>query len=295
MRRPTRHPRRPAGIVQAFVGTVLLLGTTACASAVGPAAPTAARSAVPLPPIPVTWTMPTDVSAMLLPSTGAETRWSQGLDTFTTLVANAATRSCARSRGLAEPVTTPGMFFRVMDIPDLPFIQAHGFNGGLAPGESASAGGAATGRSTPGPEQQQCFEDGARAMRELKDLYAPLQAQWFTAAASLRRDQEVDAAYRQLDGCLAGHGVQAKGEEAFFALVDRSIQAADAPAVSHLGEVYATCMAPVEAVREPLRARLRDGFRAAHRSDLDTLGDSVPRKVHELEERYGLRISFPSP
>lgn len=80
-------------------------------------------------------------------------------------------------------------------------------------------------------------------MRELKDLYGPLQVQWFTAAASLRHHQEVDAAYRQPDGCLAGHGVQAKGEEAFFALVDRSIQAADAPAVAHLGEVYATCTA----------------------------------------------------
>lgn len=296
MRRPT-HPRS-AGTITALLGAVLLLGPTACSGPdSGHSAPTAAGtgSAAPVAPTPVTRTMPSDLSAMLLPATGADSRWSQGLDTFSTLTGNAAVRACARGRGIPEPVTPPGMFRRVMDIPDLPFIQAHGFSGGFAPGESASGPAAAANPAPPGAELKQCWQDSMKTAQELKDLYAPLQSQWFTQMASLRHTPDVQAAFKGFNSCLAEHGVQAKDEDALFALVDQRTQDGDTAATAHLGEVYATCMAPVEAVREPERAKQREGFRAGHAAELAALSGSLPKKIHELEERYGIQISFPTP
>ncbi|MFI6154811.1 hypothetical protein ACIBCA_19215 [Kitasatospora sp. NPDC051170] len=296
MRRPTRLPRRSAGTITALLGAVLLLGPTACSGpAPGAAAPTAAGtgSAAPVPPTPVTRTMPPDISAMLLPSTGADTRWSQGLDTFSTLTGNAAVRACARARGTAEPVTPPAMFFRVMDIPDLPFIQAHGFSGGFAPGESATGSAGAPG--PPNAEQKQCWEESKKTVQELKDLYAPLQSQWFSQMASLRHTPDVQAAYQRFNSCLAEHGVRAKDEDALFAQVDQLTQDGDTAATTHLGEVYTTCMAPVEAVREPVRAKQREDFRAAHAAQIAALSTSLPQKIHEFEQRYGLQIAFPTP
>ncbi|WP_031068501.1 hypothetical protein [Streptomyces sp. NRRL WC-3742] len=296
MRRPTRHPRRSAGTIAALVGTLLLLGPTACSSPADhpdPAARAAGGSAAPVPPTPVTRTMPSDITPMLLPSTGAETRWSQGLDTFATLAGNAATRACAHSRGTAEPDTMPGMFLRTMDIPDLPFIQAHGFSGGFAPGEPAT--GSAGAPKPPSAEQQQCLQEGKKAAQELKGLYAPLQSQWYSQMASLRHTPDVQAAYQRFNSCLAEHGVKAKDEDAVFAQVDQLTQDGDTTATAHLGEIYAACMAPVEAVREPIRAKQRDDFRAGHAAELAALSSSLPKKIHEFEERYGLQIAFPTP
>ncbi|MFJ9864269.1 hypothetical protein [Streptomyces sp. NPDC101165] len=275
------------------MGTFLLPGLTSCSSP-QPTAQAPSRSAAPAPPTTVTHAMPSDISAVLLPSTGPETRWAQGLDTFGTLAGKAATRSCAQSRGVAMPQMMPGMFFRIMDIPDLPFIRLHGFNGGYAPGESSVAAPAAA-PSSPSPAQQQCTQEGMKVGRELKDVYVPLQSQWWTRTASLRRDPRVEAAYRHFGECLSDHGVQAKDENAFFALADQRMQAGDTAGAQHLGDVYATCMTPVEAVREPLRKKLNDQFRTAHAPELKRLNTTLPAKIHELEKRYGIQISFPAP
>ncbi|MEV5607336.1 hypothetical protein [Streptomyces sp. NPDC052225] len=293
MRRATRFPRRSVGTTLALVGTLLLPGLTSCSSP-QPTAQASSRSAAPAPPTTVTRAMPSDIAAVLLPSTGPQTRWAQGLDTFGTLAAKAATRSCADSHGVTMPQTMPGMFFRIMEIPDLPFIRLHGFDGGFAPGESSTAAPAAA-PASPSPAQQRCTREGMKAGRELKDIYVPLQSKWWTRTASLRRDPRVEAAFRHFGACLSDHDVPAKDENAFFALADRRMQAGDTAGAQHLGNVYATCMTPVEAVREPLRKKLNAQFRAAHASELKRLNTALPAKIHELEKRYGIQISFPAP
>src|SRR5436305_7768 len=76
---------------------------------------------------PVTHDIPADVVPMVLPVTGADTRWTQGLDAFLQAARYSALRDCVRAHGLAMPDVPPPMFVRYMDIPDLAYIRAHGF------------------------------------------------------------------------------------------------------------------------------------------------------------------------
>ena len=98
----------------------------------------------------------------------------------------------------------------------------------------------------------------------LRDSYAALQGRWFTELTSLRGDPRTVRALRALSGCLAGRGIRARDENAFFALSDARMQTvapAELPRTERrLGSAYASCMRPVEAVREPARLRLRARF-----------------------------------
>ncbi|MFJ5831754.1 hypothetical protein [Streptomyces sp. NPDC093089] len=74
----------------------------------------------------------------------------------------------------------------------------------------------------------------------------------------MRRNGTTREALRTLPGCLTWYGVEVEDEDGFFALVDRTVQGIEdgseaARADRGLGAAYAACMAPVEAVREPLR------------------------------------------
>ncbi|OIJ69807.1 hypothetical protein [Streptomyces mangrovisoli] len=276
--------------------TVTVAATgTACTAAQSdsrprPAAVTSARLSTALPADPV---------RMVLPATGAESRWAQGLEVFVQQVQRAAEVSCARTRGFTLPATVPATFIRFSELPDLDFIARHGTSqSATVPQPSTSPAPTRTGTTA---EVQACLTQGKAAATSLRDRYSEVQGQWFGTIATLRRDPATLRALRTLPGCFSRYGIEADSEQAYFALADKRMQEADVselPAQEHeLGQAYATCMRPVEAVREPARAKLRTGFLAKpeHADAVRALRTTLVPALRSAEKRYGVRLVFPAP
>ncbi|WP_327121957.1 hypothetical protein OG206_31325 [Streptomyces sp. NBC_01341] len=286
-------PNRSLARIATAVSTVLL--TAACSTAVG--APDGQQPAAEAPGR-LTHALPDDPARMVLPATGAETRWTQGLNVFGQQVARAAAAECARAGGFGLTEEVPVAFIPFGDLPDLGFLGRHGF------GRSAEvpAGPAAPAPARPGEaaEIDRCRAVGATAAEQVAKGYQPLQRAWFGALdTAMKRDAAAGRALRDLPGCLAGEGYAAAGQRAFFALVDRRLMgtpAADLARVNtELGAAYAHCMRPVEAVREPVRRKLRERFLADHAGETRDLRTVLFPALHRAGERYGVRLVFPAP
>jgi hypothetical protein len=250
---------------------------------------------VAFPPA-VTYDLPPDVLTMVLPATGPETRWRQGLDTFEQVITRQAAAVCLAPRGVAPPDGPPPMFVRFRDVPDLPYLQAHGFDAPTPPPSAVappSAGSSPAGSpgTVIGPPADAdaalrvCRALGAAKIEPLRALTAALNAAWLAGLPAIGTDPGVRDAYRALPACLH------EDEEAFFGLLDA---AAGTGRARELAAAYATCMAPIEAVREPLRARLRDRIAAAHPAEVARLRASLPARIRDLEEQTRVRLCFPT-
>ena len=266
---------------------------SACSSQ--PAQNTAAHRPVPsVRSAAVTYGLPADPTSMVLPATGAESRGTQGLDAFGKLAAAWALSDCAHRHGETPPEGPPPMFTRFSTLPDLEFLRVHGFDGGsFVPGAPPAERHAETAAVTPSAPLRQCMDGTRPVVGELQKVYAPLQSQWFARLPRLQREPAVRKAYRSFGRCLGDHHVDADTEDAFFGLVDQRLQASDTAGGRRLATVYATCMEPVESVREPLREDLARTFRAAHAEELAKIRTQLPEKIHELEKRYGIRFTIP--
>ncbi|MFF7774449.1 hypothetical protein ACFZCG_08440 [Streptomyces tanashiensis] len=293
MPRPSHHrPRRLGALALCAALSALTAACTGSPSTPDTAAPRHPPSAPP--PAAVSYGMPEDPASMVLPTTGAGTRWTQGLDAFGKLAGAWAVDRCARRLGETAPDSPPPMFTRYQAVPDLPFLAAHGFReGALVPGAPPVARSTTDPLTPPGPRLRGCLAEGGTVARDLAEVYARLQSDWFAEIAPVDRAPDVREAFAGLGRCLADHQVDARDEEAFFGLVDQRLQAADADAARSLGRVYATCMKPVEAVREPLREKAAVSFRVSHAAEIARVRTELPRKISELEKRYRIRISFP--
>ncbi|MEV6197706.1 hypothetical protein AB0M19_35545 [Streptomyces sp. NPDC051920] len=266
--------------------------------------------------------LPDDPVRMVLPATGAETRWTQGLDVFVRQEARSAAARCAREHETTLPEQAPVTFIRYYELPDLDFVARHGLSdsatvpaatpGTAMPGRNGNGGGSGGGdggrvgsgageRGAAGSaaEVRRCLAEGTAAATELRTSYATLQGQWFDSLVSLRRDPAVVRALRTLPGCLSGHGIRVRDENGFFALADRQDQTAAPdrlPAVQRaLGSAYADCMRPVEAVREPARLRLRARFLDDHAAEVRTLRKTLVPSLHQATKKNGVRLVFPAP
>ncbi|MER8007750.1 hypothetical protein [Streptomyces sp. NPDC094149] len=296
MARPTHRLRLPIRAAVA-VAAVLL---TACSADPAPHSADVAAAGGParsVTPAHLSLTLPADPVRLALPATGAETRWTQGLDVFVQQVSRAATASCAAERGAAVPRQVPLAFIRFFEIPDLDFIARHGTSESAAvptPTPDTSAA-----RPADPAVLRECGAEGKSAASALRDLYAPLQQRWFTELVSLRHDPATVKALRALPTCLAGHGIRVRDENGFFALADARMQTAapsQLPRESReLGRAYATCMRPVEAVREPARERLRTQFLKAHAREIRVLRRTLVPALRHAETRYDVRLAFPAP
>ncbi|MEU8645641.1 hypothetical protein AB0C91_27350 [Streptomyces sp. NPDC048674] len=301
--------RRPATLRVTFAAIAALV-TAACAADPAP-------TADPTPPAPVSAArlsaaLPDDPVRMVLPATGAETRWTQGLDVFVRQEARAVAASCAHDHGTEPPTQDPVTFIRYYELPDLDFVTRHGMSGSAAvpvvtPGpvrtdtgarsEKGKRGGAGDAGDTA--VVRRCVTEGTAAATALRDTYAALQGQWFGTLVPLRHDPAVLRALRTLPGCLARRGIRVRDENGFFALADARQQTTPAdrlPAVERaLGSAYADCMRPVEAVREPARLRLRARFLADHAAEVRTLRANLLPALRRAAKAHGLRLVFPAP
>ncbi|MFI0965880.1 hypothetical protein ACH4S8_31475 [Streptomyces sp. NPDC021080] len=296
-----------------------VLLTAACSA--DPAPPSDPPSAAHVAAARLSAVLPDDPVRMVLPATGAETRWTQGLDVFVRQEARAAATACARDHGTVLPEQAPLAFIRYYELPDLGFIARHGLSesatvptptsapalgpttaGTMTAGGNGNGQGSGTGDSGASGATavaRECLAKGTAAATALRDSYAALQGQWFDTLVSLRRDRGVLRALHTLPDCLAGHGIRVRDENGFFALADTQEQTAapdELPAVERaLGSAYADCMRPVEAVREPARLRLRTRFLADHAAEARTLRSSLVPSLHRAAEKHGLRLVFPAP
>ncbi|MFD9004551.1 hypothetical protein ACFV0T_26930 [Streptomyces sp. NPDC059582] len=277
----------------AVVAAVLLV--TACSADPGRAPGTSARAVAPAR---LGHALPDDPVRMVLPATGAETRWTQGLDVFGQQVTRAAAATCADKSGIGLPQErVPVAFIRFFELPDLDFIARHGMSTSAEVPTLASPSGAV--RAGSATEVSRCRAAGTTASAALRDLYVPLQQQWFAEVVSLRGDPAVLHVLRGLPDCLAEQGVPARDEQGFMAVADGRQQRAapaDLPATeAELGDTYATCMRPVEAVREPARLRLRARFLADHADEIHELRKALVPALRTAERRYGVPLVFPEP
>ncbi|MFJ8800243.1 hypothetical protein [Streptomyces sp. NPDC102487] len=301
--------RRPATLRVTFAAIAALV-TAACAADPAP-------TADPTPPAPVSAArlsaaLPDDPVRMVLPATGAETRWTQGLDVFVRQEARAVAASCAHDHGTEPPTQDPVTFIRYYELPDLDFVTRHGMSGSAAvpvvtPGPVRTDTGARSGKGKRGGAGdagdtavvRRCVTEGTAAATALRDTYAALQGQWFGTLVPLRHDPAVLRALRTLPGCLARRGIRVRDENGFFALADARQQTTPAdrlPAVERaLGSAYADCMRPVEAVREPARLRLRARFLADHAAEVRTLRANLLPALRRAAKAHGLRLVFPAP
>ncbi|MFG2869717.1 hypothetical protein [Streptomyces sp. NPDC048338] len=289
---PRRIPfsRAAAGPAPLLLAAGVLTGLTACSGA--PEQP-AAPAPPPVPAVAVTSAMPADIADMVLPTTGEQTRLTQGLDAFGRLAADTALRACLGERQTPAPPHEPPAFVRFSDIPDLPFIDRNGFNGVIVPG-AADATGDRPAEGAGRDIQDRCMKAGAAVDQSLRTLYVGVQGSWFQEESSLRTHPRVLAALGSFGPCLAALEVEAPDENAFFALVDRRMQAGDTTGERALARAYAACMKPAEDVRSELRKALGKRFRADHHQEIVALNTALPARIRALERRYAIRISFPA-
>ncbi|MEU6821003.1 hypothetical protein ABZ921_10265 [Streptomyces atriruber] len=118
---------------------------------------------------------------------------------------------------------------------------------------------------------------------------------------SVNEEPTVKRAYTKLKGCFARHGLAADDENAFFGVVDSRLSALGSnPRAAgredrRLGTLYARCMAPVEAAREGLRRQRRTEFLKSHSAEVERLQNTLPERLDQVEQSFGVRYSSPTP
>ncbi|MFK0151637.1 hypothetical protein ACIQVL_07450 [Streptomyces sp. NPDC090499] len=289
--------RRPVLVRAALAAAVALLGTACSTDAVPHSGPSAVAANVT--PARLGRTLPADPVRMVLPATGAETRWTQGLYVFGQQVTRVAAADCARTGGFTLPTEPPLAFIRFFALPDLDFVARHGLSTSAEVPAAAGVGAPTTARAGSAAQVRRCRARGTKAAAALSDLYLPLEQRWFGELGAVDSAPATVRARRGLPGCLAGHGVPAKDERAFMGAADARQQAAapaDLPATERaMGRVYADCMRPVEAVRDPARLSLRTGFLADHAAEVRTLRRKLLPALQAAEKQYGVPLVFPEP
>ncbi|MEU7380522.1 hypothetical protein AB0A91_11050 [Streptomyces sp. NPDC042207] len=276
---------------------------TACSGGAVPADRSSTAGGPQASPARLGYDLPDDPATMLFPATGAETRWTQGLEVFTQQVARVTAASCARDTGTGFFGQPPLAFIRFSDVPDLDFVARHGFGQSAEVPEptapAPSAGAPATGRSADHATARDCRGRAQAAAETLRGPYAGLQAQWLRGLSSLHSDPAVARALRSLPACFSAHGVKARDEDGFFARADAALNTAaptELPCLDReFGSVYATCMRPVEAVREPARVRARRSFLTENATEVRDLRRDLVPSLRRAERRYGVRLAFPAP
>ncbi|MFE1548102.1 hypothetical protein [Streptomyces sp. NPDC058718] len=290
-------------IIAAVLSAVVVsTGLTACgASAPGPSAFSLPVPSGVVSPPGVRKGVPQDITAMVLPATGVDTRLTRGLDGFAQAVGHARLRDCVRRQGVGLPEVPPPAYIGWSDLPDLEFIGRHGLtlNVPVLPEAETADSPDPVGRNDPAA-QRRCGQDAQAVTREFKDLYAPVQSQWWPEVSAVRDDPRTREALRGLSDCLERYGIRVDDQNGFFALVDRTVQGIEdadeaARADRGLGAAYSACMAPVEAVREPLLVKRRTAFQASHQDELLALRRTLLPRIRELERRYGLSFARPVP
>lgn len=304
------HRLHPARLVPTVLLLVAAIG--GCSASASPAPDDADPARRTTAATRLSHALPRDPIPMVLPATGADTRLTVGLGTFGQTVSATVTARCTHDAGRPPPQGPPPMFVRLGALPDLDLLERDGFNGGPGPdlpsvlrtAANSAEPGAASADGSGGDSDgvvRRCASAGTTAVSGLAALSSPLQSKWWNELDSLRDRPQVRRVLAEVPECLEHrHDLRVNNEDDFFTLVDSRLaeHADDATALARedreLAGAYADCMRPVEAVREPLRKKLRERFITENSHEVTVLRSKLGPTVQELEKRHGVRISFPA-
>ncbi|MEU4065759.1 hypothetical protein AB0F25_25630 [Streptomyces wedmorensis] len=109
-------------------------------------------------------TVARDLTAMVLPATGTDSRPAPGLDGFAQLVGHTRLQARAERAGVQPPEVPPLAYIGWSDLPDPGFVGRHGLRMSVPALPSASPSGRAAGW-TDRAAQQRCETEGRAARR----------------------------------------------------------------------------------------------------------------------------------
>jgi len=176
--------------------------------------------------------------------------------------------ACFRQRGFPAEAGPLGVEVHYMHMPDLPYIQAHGFDifvpTSVPPVDYATlSAGERAARDKAGAE---CSDAAQRTEQDFRSRLIPLFGRWEAAVEGLQGNDAVIKAYAGFVTCLHGNGINVPDEAGFFRYLDAIVSAGTNPTADQsarklqVARVYVTCIRPVENVRIALRTSYRQTF-----------------------------------
>ena len=237
--------------------------------------------------------------AMILPVSGTEARWAQGLDRYLQQVRQDETLRCTRARQIPAPAAPAPSFYRFMSLPDLERIGRHGF-------EVLLDGPPADRTLTPAVEQAQqaCLKTAAALTRPVTSTYQAAQSSWFATVDGLRTTKHpspgIAHARAAIGPCLTARGIPAKDEDGLFSYVDSQVARAGSRAEARrrdgaAGRAYAACAAPLERLLTQELHTLREQFLRDHQDEMRTARDHLDEALHNLTKTSRAALVFPVP
>jgi hypothetical protein len=219
-----------------------------------------------------------------------------------------------------ESTVPPDLVPRIRLYPAYDSLRKYGFNmfgpPGLAPGltylediQNALADDAPLPEGISGGEANALLESAEHCFTQLKgeaqvgfyelqDTYSELRNNWSLLLDDLdRSDPGIVDAFEEFHACvtdrgwqldlIAGDGSRITNDQPFFAAVDSLVLSEPDRESQRATEVqaasdYADCMMPVEDVRGPLRARLRDEYVDEYFADMVELESAFKDALTEL-------------
>jgi len=177
--------------------------------------------------------------------------------------------ACNRQRGFPAEFSPQEIERHDEHMPDLPYIQAHGFDIAGAPvtippvDYNKMSQGEQDARNKATVE---CSDAARRTVQAFKDQLDPLYGRWQAAIESLQGNDAVIKAYAGFVTCLHGNGINVPDEEGYFRYSDAVVFAGNNPTPDQaarklqVARVYVTCITPVENARIALRTSYRQTF-----------------------------------
>ncbi len=223
-----------------------------------------------------------------LPANGTQFAAGQEYMEYTTVAKDAVTNQCLTNKGLASlPVHPLAYSGDNEEFPDISYLEENGFvTESTTPAASATAGTSPSSASPPEQAVSQCTQTASGALSQVVTEGSSLETSWMQAVAKIDETTAVKSALAGFSTCVASTGVQAATVTAFFATTTSKVRAPGADLLTaerSLGQLYARCIQPVEAVRDAARATARATFIRSHALAVDGLESSWSSALSTLE------------
>lgn len=177
--------------------------------------------------------------------------------------------ACFRQRGFPAETGPLGGEIHYMHMPDLPYMQVHGFDIPGVPVTIPQVDYAKLSQGEKDAREQAgtaCSAAARRTIQAFKDRLDPLFGRWQAAIEGLQGDDTVIKAYAGFVTCLHEKGINVPDEDGFFRYSDAIVFAGNNPTADQaahklqVARVYVTCITPVENARIALRTSYRQTF-----------------------------------
>ncbi|MGB8196902.1 MAG: hypothetical protein WCF25_07850 [Acidimicrobiales bacterium] len=177
------------------------------------------------------------------------------------------------------------------EFPNLPYLRSHGFSVSEGPTPDPTKGMSASEKKAYNQQSSDCSQKISSKFASLQTLGGPLQNQWFNIVAQIDQTKAVRKGIKQFSTCAAKSGVDVTGINDFFQYLGAQMnRSGHSEAVElHLAGIYATCLTPVETLRDNLRSTARKNFFASNAEQIKQLTNRVNSIVKVLGNEYHIK------